>query len=267
MSQLTTFTGQKLEKRFRKGSSVANRRNYMTMAPGSSHPLLEAGDQMYRVLHLENGEAMARRGYVNISEVYSMNWRDAQPFWRGDPSQRQRTRLDTSSIQLLLFATQHVSQYSPDDQHLPSQGGSRRSSSKSSIHDTIAAAKAPQQRPSPRPSSLPERGKPLSLNIPVADRPLATRVPQTARTKAAASSLPATRRTSPAEGGRSSSWDEERQALLASRRNGSVIRSDGDAEDDTSYARWVFMGLKNAVVGTFRFLWFLVRFVARVLFR
>jgi hypothetical protein len=237
------------------------------MAPGSSHPLLDAGDQMYRVLHLENNEAMARRGYVNISEVYSMNWRDAQPFWRGDPSQRQRTRLDTSSLQILLFATQHVCQYNPSEQHVPSQGGSRRSSSKSSVHDTVAAAKAPQQLPSRRPSSLPERGKPPSPKIPVADSPLATRLPPTARTKTAARSLPATRRTSPAEDDQPGDWDEERQALLASRRNGSVVRSDGDAEADKSYARWVFMGLKNAVVGTFRFLWFLVRFVARVVFR
>ena len=239
----------------------------MTMAPGSSHPLLEAGDPMYRILRLENGEAMERRGYVKISEIYSMNWRDAQPFWRGDPSLRQKTRLDAASLQLLLFAVQQVGQYSPSEQYVPSATGSRRSSSKSSVHTTIAAAKAPQQLPSRRPSSLPERGKPPSLKIATVGSQSEARFPQTARTTIAARSHPATRRSSLPEDSRAAGWDEERQPLLASRRNGSIIGSDSDTENNTSYTRWVFTGLKHAVIGTFRFLWFLLRFVARIVFR
>lgn len=269
--QLTSFSGQKLEKRFRKGPSVANRKNYMIMAPGSNHPLFEAGDPMYRTLHLENGESMERRGYIKISEIYSMNWRDAQPFWRGDPALRQKSRLDPASLRLLLFATQQLGHYTPGEQFVPSATSSRRSSSKSPVSDTTAAAaKAPQQQPPRRPSSLPERAKPLSLAIPAADNQSPPKTPQIARTTTTARTHPVRRRSptlSLREDSRARVWDEERQPLITSQRNGSSVASEHAVQNDVSYSKWVLTGLKNAVTGTFRFVWFLLRFIARIVFR
>ena len=241
----------------------------MTMAPGADHPLFGAGDPMYRTLYLENGETMERRGYVKISEVYSMNWRDAQPFWRGDPSLRRKTRLDTASLRLLLFATQQVGHYSPGDQFSPSGTGSRTSSSKSSTRTTIAAAKAPQQLPSRRPSSLPERGTPLSITIPQTGAQSPPRAPQAARTTMTARTHPARRRSPtislPEE--RARVWDEERQPLLRTRQSSAGSGNERATENDISVVGWMFMGFKNAVVGTFRFLWFVLRLMTRILFR
>jgi hypothetical protein len=225
---------------------------------------------MYRTLYLDNGETMERRGYVKISEVYSMNWRDAQPFWRGDPSLRQKTKLDTASLRLLLFATQQVGHYSPGDQFTPSATGSKRSfSSKSSIRTTITAAKAPQQLPSRRPASLPERGMPLSITIPQTGGQSPPRVPQTARTTITARSHPARKRspTTSLPEGRARVWDEERQPLLRTRQSSAASGNERATKNGVSVVGWMFLGLKNAVVGTFRFLWFVVRFVTRILFR
>ena len=63
---------------------------------------------------------MQKRGYIKISDVYQMDWRDAQPFWRGDPTQRQVSRLDPASLQVLLAATFRVAVCRFQDQYDPS---------------------------------------------------------------------------------------------------------------------------------------------------
>ena len=228
---------------------------------------------MYRTLCLESGEAMERRGYVKISEVYSMNWRDAQPFWRGHASLRRKTRLDTASLRLLLFATQQIGQYSPGEQYreIVSGPGPSTFSSKSPTLGTAtaAAAKAPRQLPSRRPSSLPERTTvPLSVAIPPIGTAVAPRVPQIARTTTAARTHPPKRRSPTASlpGDRERVWDEERQPLLPSRRNGRASTND-HAEGSANIFGKLFNGLKDAILGTFHFLWFMVRFIARIVFR
>ena len=227
---------------------------------------------MYRTLFLENGEAMEKRGYVKISEIYSMNWRDAQPFWRGDPSLRRKTRLDPASLRLLLFATQQVGNYSPGEQHreVASRPGPSTYSSKSPTFGTAtAAAKAPQQPLSRRPSSLPERATvPLSVTIPPIGRTVTPTVPQITRTTTTVRTHPPMRRspTVSLPGDRERVWDEERQPLLLNHRNGQAAAND-QVENGTSIFGNVFIGLKNAIVGTFHFLWFIVRLIARIAFR
>lgn len=230
---------------------------------------------MYRTLSLENGEAMERRGYVKISEVYSMNWRDAQPFWRGDPSLRRKTRLDPASLRLLLFATQQIGNYSLGEQYrdIVSGPGPSTFSSKSPTLGTAtaatAAAKAPRQLPSRRPSSLPERTTvPLTIAIPPIGTTVTPTVPPIVRTTTTARTHPPVRRspTVSLPGDRERVWDEERQPLLPSRRNRQA-RANDHAEDSANIFGKVFTGLKNAIWGTFHFLWFMVRFIARILFR
>lgn len=114
---MTTFSKQCLKKRFKPPHLHSERRKWLAVSPSSDHPLFSDGDQMYRTLTLEGGLPMEKKGYVGVAEIYSMDWRTAQPFWRaGAP---QKTRLDAQSLKILLQATKMIGGYRPGIQYDP----------------------------------------------------------------------------------------------------------------------------------------------------
>lgn len=90
-------------------------RNYLAISP-ANHPLQNQKDPTYRPLHLEAGTSMNRPGYIEISEVYSMDWRDARPYRRRRSGSLIPTRLDPLSMQLVLSSTAKLTGYSPKKQ-------------------------------------------------------------------------------------------------------------------------------------------------------
>ena len=70
---------------------------------------------MYPTLRTEGGAV--RKGYLNILDVCYMDWRDAECFWGDDPASRQKTRLTSESLQAVLAACAHVTNYVPEQQY------------------------------------------------------------------------------------------------------------------------------------------------------
>lgn len=62
---------------------------------------------------------MNKPGYVNVSKVYQMDWRDAQPYWRGDGITHRKTRLGRSSLDVVLSAAARFTGYKPKEQYNP----------------------------------------------------------------------------------------------------------------------------------------------------
>ena len=74
---------------------------------------------MYRTLTLEGSTPMDKAGYVKISDVYSMDWQDAEPLWGANSPKSQKAQLDAKSLKALLFATCRLAGYSPGGQYDP----------------------------------------------------------------------------------------------------------------------------------------------------
>lgn len=62
---------------------------------------------------------MAKRGYVRISEVYTMNWQDAQPYWGAQGGMNIKAKLDAKSLKAVLTATAQIAGYIPGEQYDP----------------------------------------------------------------------------------------------------------------------------------------------------
>jgi hypothetical protein len=81
------------------------------MSLARPHPYFERGNQMYRILTLENGETMTKPGYLNVSVVYAMPWQGAQPLWARDGRSVLRRRLDRASMRTVLDALNQIAGY------------------------------------------------------------------------------------------------------------------------------------------------------------
>jgi hypothetical protein len=110
---MTTFGGQKIQKRFKKPCDRAERSKYLAMEPAPPHPLLAAGNAMYHTLSLQNGVVLSKAGYVKCSDVYEMDWRGVQHFWDGDVPRTRVAKLDISSLQALFDVVHSMTTYRP----------------------------------------------------------------------------------------------------------------------------------------------------------
>jgi hypothetical protein len=146
---MTTFGGQKIQKRFKKPLDRAERSKYLAMEPAPPHPLLAAGNAMYQTLSLQNRIVLSKAGYVKCSDVYEMDWRGVQHFWDGDVPRVRLARLDTSSMEALLHAVHTMAAYRPGYQ-LGSGIPVQRSLSVGAINTHQARVQPPpgQSRPS-----------------------------------------------------------------------------------------------------------------------
>lgn len=91
--------------------------NYIPVSPATDHPLYLQGDARYRPLHLENGLPTNRPGYVKVSEVYEMDWRDAQPYWHQATRSHSRARLDAESLKRVLTEIARLAGYVLNEQY------------------------------------------------------------------------------------------------------------------------------------------------------
>ena len=236
---MTTFKRKPLTQRFKPKQEArngyANWRRYLAVAPRLEHPLRELRRSLYEPLTLENGLSMEKPGYVNVSDVYSMEWQDAQPYWQGQGSLRQKTRLDAGSLKRLLDAAEQIGRFKAGEQYDPTLLAQP-------AFYPIAAPQLPNLPPSP------DAGNPLPLAIapvgrhmpPVAQAP---QTPQIAKTTS-------TQRTHPPAG--RSPANHERQPLLPIYHT-RPLRP--DHERDGGFFGWLWTYLKKTRLGI------IVRFV------
>lgn len=204
----------------------------MAMSPAPDHPLLDSS-QMYRTLTLENGAPMDKRGYVKISEVYSMHWRDAQPFWIRDVTQQRRAKLDVTSMQALLFATAIVGRYMPSEQYHPVRTPRQTIAQFIAITGTVASF-------IPVAHATPDRSAALPLN----PAPVARRIPKVP----VAAKRTLTNGTHPLSGRWSarSTGVDERDPLLPQYRSG---RPPPDSGSERGFFAWLWEYLKRTRIG------------------
>ena len=70
---------------------------------------------MYRTLKYDS-DSHTRGGYLKVSEVYEMNWRDAQPDWGDAPGEPRK--LDRGSLGVVVFAVTKIAKYKPERETL-----------------------------------------------------------------------------------------------------------------------------------------------------
>ena len=120
MLQMTSFNGQRLEKRFKtKYGLQGHRREYLAMTPGPDHPLLRHGNTMYQTLTFDSNVSNARRGYLKVSEVFSMDWRDAQRRWNVGSTTPTTVTLSPASMRVVILAAAQLARYQMPDQFQP----------------------------------------------------------------------------------------------------------------------------------------------------
>ena len=119
--QLTSFKGKSLVQRFnKKNDPKRNWPRYLAISPAANHPLYERGELAYRTLYCEDQASSNKAGYVNISQIYEMDWRDAQPYWGTRPNMR----LDAESLAMVLSAVHRLTGSGRKEQYHPiSQAG------------------------------------------------------------------------------------------------------------------------------------------------
>lgn len=82
---MTTYKGRTLEEKLAKYPLETRRRHakaVVPMAPTTGHMLAKEGDKRYKPLLLQRTSSKAKEvgGYVKLSTVYKMDWRDLQTF-------------------------------------------------------------------------------------------------------------------------------------------------------------------------------------------
>ena len=228
----TTFKGKPLTKRFKRGRRKNIPREwfeYLAIAPASDHPLLEDLPRLYRTLDFENCTATDAPAYVKVSEVYSMDWRDAQLLWRGNAAQQQPARLDAASLATLLYAVNVGGRYIVEEQYDPTAVLPQLARQPTATSSTLAAGKRIA-------TSSPAEGDPLSLVIPpvgspIPDRPVAAKTTSTVRTH------PPVGRSHPGR-----TLVNEQQPLLPSyHRN----QAPGDSSPEKGFFGWLWAYLKK----------------------
>ncbi|KAK4496197.1 hypothetical protein PRZ48_012177 [Zasmidium cellare] len=100
--EMTSLHGQTLASKFTSRKAAYHQATFLPVTPADVHPLHLAGDMRYRTLTLENGDYLEKPSYVNIREMYEMDWRDAQLYWGSNPNLRKKWKLDAPSIQAVL---------------------------------------------------------------------------------------------------------------------------------------------------------------------
>lgn len=107
------------------------------MAPQAKHPLAKAGNNMYRTLKFKKGRSMEKGGYVDVSNVYEMDWKDAQRFWTGPHHERQLHCLGKASFRALLATLATTGPYEPSrqfDRHAKAPPNIKLSSTKAKLY-------------------------------------------------------------------------------------------------------------------------------------
>lgn len=99
---MTSFGGQTLALKFTLRKASYRQFNFLPVTPAQPHPLYLMGDVRYRTLTLENGDRLEKSTYVNVRELYEMDWRDAQLYWGANPKLRKGWKLDGLSMQAVL---------------------------------------------------------------------------------------------------------------------------------------------------------------------
>lgn len=235
---MTTFGGNELTTHFNGRNGFLHWREYLSIAPASNHPLF-AYDPMYRTLTLENHPSAPRAGYVKVSEVYSMDWQDAQPFWKANSTQPQRRRLDDASLATLLSAVAEVGRYSPEVQYDPTM---------ISQHVTSAVAAPSLASRSFVVEPAPIENGPLALITPPAG-PRVSRVSSGTVTTPTAKAHPRTNSFPAVE-----TPISERQPLLPSYHERPTHQ---DGETDLGFFGWLWAYLKKTRLGV------IIHFVSR----
>ncbi|SMR64191.1 unnamed protein product [Zymoseptoria tritici ST99CH_3D1] len=102
---ITSFGGKTLSQRFpaKAHNSVRRQLGYVPIAPTDRHPLAHLSrDHLYDMLHLQNGGQLTKGSYMNVREVYEMDWRDAELCWAPGKTAQGRFSLDSASLGRVL---------------------------------------------------------------------------------------------------------------------------------------------------------------------
>ena len=100
---MTSFRGRSVNTRFTGRHALFKQSTYLPLNPAPEHPQVQIhGNAAYQTLSFENEEVLEKPSYVNIREVFQMDWRDAQPYWGADITARKLWRIDQPSLVRLI---------------------------------------------------------------------------------------------------------------------------------------------------------------------
>lgn len=116
---MTSLGGQSLTQKFTTRKAPYHQATFLPITPADMHPLYLAGDIRYRTLTLENGDHLEKSTYVNIRELYEMDWRDAQLYWGSNPNLRKKWKLDVPSLQAVINLASSNLKISIERQYFP----------------------------------------------------------------------------------------------------------------------------------------------------
>lgn len=140
--QLTSFKGKSLVQKFKKKNDPKrNWPRYLAISPAVNHPLYERGELAYRTLYCTDQASLNKAGYVNISQIYEMGWRDAQPYW----GTRSNMRLDVESLAMVLSAVRRLTGSGRKEQYHPTSQASLAPTASPPLIETEHVQLAPEQ--------------------------------------------------------------------------------------------------------------------------
>ncbi|KAF2166737.1 hypothetical protein M409DRAFT_54528 [Zasmidium cellare ATCC 36951] len=116
---MTSLGGQSLASKYTLRKAAYHQATFLPVAPAELHPLYLAGDNRYRTLTLKNGDRLEKSTYVNVRELYEMDWRDAQLYWGSNPTLRKKWKLDMPSIQTVLNVATNNLKIAVERQYFP----------------------------------------------------------------------------------------------------------------------------------------------------
>lgn len=116
---MTSLGGQSISQKFTSRKASYHQATFLPVSPADAHPLYLTGDIRYRTLTLENGDHLEKSTYVNVRELYEMDWRDAQLYWGSNPSLRKKWKLDVRSIQAVINMATSNLKISIERQYFP----------------------------------------------------------------------------------------------------------------------------------------------------
>lgn len=116
---MTSLGGQSLSQKFAFRRASYRQATFLPITPADLHPLYLTGDVRYRTLTLENDDRLEKSTYVNVRELYEMDWRDAQLYWGSNPNLRKKWKLDIPSLQALINLATSNLKISIERQYFP----------------------------------------------------------------------------------------------------------------------------------------------------
>lgn len=116
---MTSLGGQSLSSKFTSRKASYHQATFLPITPADAHPLCLVGDIRYRTLTLEDGDHLEKSTYVNVRELYEMDWRDAQLYWGSNPNLRKKWKLDMPSLQAVINLVTSNLKISIERQYFP----------------------------------------------------------------------------------------------------------------------------------------------------